>query len=70
MRGCGLHPGRDGDRGRPGSGPHPAGPADMAQVRGHAVGEVDEGGGQALLGQKAARRELGPGPELGPGKAS
>ena len=35
------------------------------QVGGDAVGGVDEGRGQALLGQEAAGPESGPGPELG-----
>ena len=65
IRGCGRNPGRDGDRGGGDAGPDAAGPADMVQVGGDAVGGVDEGRGQALLGQEAAGPELGPGPELG-----
>ncbi len=37
----------------------------MVQVGGDAVGGVDEGRGQPLLGQEAAGPQLGPGAELG-----
>ena len=45
--------------------PDAAGPTDMVQVGGDAVTGVDEGRGQALLGQEAAGPEAGPGPEVG-----
>ena len=65
VRGYSRNPGRDRDRGGRDAGPDAAGPADMVQVGGDAVGGVDEGRGQALLRQEAAGFEMGPGPEVG-----